>query len=452
MKKETLTSGNVFKSLLLFSLPMILSVTLQQFYNICDSMIAGRMISDNALSAVSATYPITVIYLAIATGFSVGVNVITARFVGEKNNKSAKTSIYVSLITITVMAITLTILGIALLKPILKLLNVSGQPYYNDALTYLLYYTLGIVFLFLYNTTTSLFQSLGNSRIPLYLLIVTISLNLVLDIVFVKKGMDIFGIALATFISQGISMFASLTILLIYKEKLLNDKAKVFDLNIFKDITSIAIPAIIQGMVISISGVLIQSLINSFGPSVTAGYGASYKVIYIVINIYNVMSNAITTFTSANAGAKKYDRIVKGFISGFGISLIITLVATIVLLTIPEQLLSIFKNENTSQEVITVGKRFIYSTAPFYIFMAIKIPCEGVLKGAKDMRSFIISTSADLLIRVGLAYLFAYTLNDDLKIIGIFLSWPIGWFVGMVVSIIFYRIGRWKSLIEYKQG
>ena len=138
--KNKLISGNPFKTLLLFSLPMILSVTLQQFYNICDSMIAGKMISDNSLSAVSATYPITVVYLAIAVGFGVGANIITSRFMGEKNYQNVKLSIYTSLLSIAFLAIIISGLGVLLLKPLLIMLNVNEQPYYDEAYTYLLFY------------------------------------------------------------------------------------------------------------------------------------------------------------------------------------------------------------------------------------------------------------------------------------------------------------------------
>ena len=229
MKRDKLTVGSPFKTLLLFSLPMILSVTLQQFYNICDSMIAGKMISDYSLSAVSATYPITVVYLAIAVGFGVGANIITARFIGQKNYKNALSSIYTSLITIAIMALIITGLGLALLKPLLLMLNVD-ENYYDEAFIYLLFYTCGILFLFIYNVVTSLFQSLGNSRIPLYLLIFSTILNVTLDIIFVKAGFGIKGIALATFISQAIASIISFIILLIYSKKILQEKGKIFDI------------------------------------------------------------------------------------------------------------------------------------------------------------------------------------------------------------------------------
>ena len=452
--KDKLTVGNTFKTLFLFSLPMIISITLQQFYNICDSMIAGKMISDNSisLSAISATYPVTVVYLSIAVGFGVGANIITARFIGQKKYDNVLSSIYTSLITIAIFAIIIMALGLLLLEPILMLLNITNQIYYDEAKIYLIFYTYGILFLFIYNVTTSLFQSLGNSRIPLYLLIFSTIINIILDIIFVKSNMGIKGIALATFIAQGLSSIISFIILMIISKKTYNEKAKIFDKKILKTILVIAIPSILQGTIISIGGVFIQSLINSFGPETTAGYGAAYKIVYIIVNIYTVMSNAISTFTSTNAGAKKYDRINKGFYSGLLICGIITVIASLILLTIPSNLISLFGDENLNNDVINVGKSFIYCVAPFYIFLCIKIPCDGVLKGAGDMRSFTIATFADLIIRIGLSYLFAYTLPNEYKIYGIFFSWPLGWAVGMLISILAYKLGRWKKLIGYEKS
>ncbi len=452
--KDKLTVGNTFKTLFLFSLPMIISITLQQFYNICDSMIAGKMISDNSisLSAISATYPVTVVYLSIAVGFGVGANIITARFIGQKKYDNVLSAIYTSLITIAIFAIIIMALGLLLLEPILMLLNITNQIYYDEAKIYLIFYTCGILFLFIYNVATSLFQSLGNSRIPLYLLIFSTIINIILDIIFVKLNMGIKGIALATFIAQGLSSIISFIILMIISKKTYNEKAKIFDKKILKTILVIAIPSILQGTIISIGGVFIQSLINTFGPETTAGYGAAYKIVYIIVNIYTVMSNAISTFTSTNAGAKKYDRINKGFYSGLLICGIITLIASIILLTIPSNLISLFGDENLNNDVINIGKSFIYCVAPFYIFLCIKIPCDGVLKGAGDMRSFTIATFADLIIRIGLSYLFAYTLPNEYKIYGIFFSWPLGWAVGMLISILAYKLGRWKKLIGYEKS
>ncbi len=444
-RKNTLTEGKLFRVLFLFSLPMILSVTLQQFYNICDSLIAGKFISDNALAAVSASYPITMIYLAIGTGFGVGANIITARYIGQRDIHNAKETIFTSIFTIGIVAVILGAIGYIATPGLIKMIQVEGE-YYEDAVIYLKYYTMGMLFLFIYNCVTSLFQALGNSKIPLYFLMFSTVLNIVLDLSFVVQlSMGVEGIALATFLAQGIASLCSLGVLLFYIHRNLNCKFKLFNFNILKKILPIAIPSILQASIISLGQVFIQALINSYGADVVAGYGAAYKISYVIVNIYTTMSNAISTFTSQNAGASEFRRINKGFKSGLIICGILTVVTTIIFLCIPKQLLSIFGNENTSEEVVKVGCNFIYCVAPFFFLLCIKIPCDGVLKGSKDMRSFMISTLADLVVRV----ILSYALSPRMGILGIFLAWPIGWMIGMALSMGFYLWGRWKRLIGY---
>lgn len=445
-KKSSLTSGSPFKVLLLFALPMVLSVTLQQLYNICDSLIAGKLIGENALASINASYPVTMIYLAFATGFGVGANIICAKFVGEESNKYIKETIYTVLISVAILAVIIGLIGFFITNPLLNLLNVDSEIF-TDASIYLKYYCIGMLFLFIYNSVTSLFQALGNSRIPLYLLLFSTLLNIGLDLAFVKS-MKVEGIALATLISQCVASTMSFIILIIYTKNKYKEKALLFNSMILIKILPIAIPSILQASVISLGQIAIQSLINQFSPAAIAGYGAAYKLCYVIVNIYTTMSNAISTYTSQNAGAMKFDRIKKGYHSGLLMCIILTIITTIIFLIIPDKLLSIFTNENASVEVYEVGRKFIYCVAPFYIVLCMKIPCDGVLKGSGDMTSFMIGTFADLVVRVSLSFILFYTLPQDQRIIGIFISWPIGWLVGVIISeTSFNFIKRWKKLI-----
>ncbi len=456
MKNKDLTVGNPFKTLLLFSLPMLISVTLQQFYNICDSLIGGNLIKDSgdSLSAINATYPITMIFLAIATGLGIGINIVIARFVGQKDYKKVKEGIYTSLIFGVLLALCLIIISFFFTELMLKAINVS-DVYFNKAAIYLKWYILGLAFLILYNAITNIFQALGKSNIPLYFLIFSTTLNILLDILFVNLisniDIKIRGIAVATFISQGLASSLSLAVLLIYIKKTNNEKVDMlFNKNILFKILPIAIPSIIQASIISFGQILIQSKVNGLDinyPGAVAGYGSSYKICYVIVNIYTMMSNAISTYTSQNAGASKYDRIIKGFKSGLLLCIILTIITTTMFLIIPEQLLSIFASGNDNKEYfLSTGKKFIYYVAPFFILLCIKIPCDGILKGSKDMRSFMIATFADLVVRVGLTFILEPIMGMD----GIFISWPIGWAVGMALSVSFYFMGRWKRLIGYE--
>ena len=333
--KTSLIKGKPFLALFLFALPMILSVTLQQFYNICDSMIAGKFVSSKALAAVSASYPITMIYLAIGAGFGVGVNIVVSRFIGENNLLHAKQTIYTSILTIVLTGLVLTIVGYFLVGKLIQLINVSDD-YYNDAVVYLKYYTLGIIFLFLYNVVTSIFQAIGNSRIPLYFLIFSTLLNIGLDIYFVTVfNMGVEGLALATFIAQMIASIVSFLVLIIYVKKGIGKEKKILNFSILKKVLPIALPSIIQASTISIGQLLIQTLINKQGSDVVAGYGAAYKISYVVINIFVTISNALSTYVSQNAGAKEYKRINQGFISATIMCIILTIVTTTLFLTMP---------------------------------------------------------------------------------------------------------------------
>lgn len=445
--KSSLINGKPFKALFFFALPMILSVTLQQFYNICDSMIAGKFVSSEGLAAVSASYPITMIYLAVGTGFGVGVNIVVSRFIGENNLIHAKQTIYTSIITILSIGVIISVFGFIFVDDLITMIKVSGD-YFDDAVIYLKYYTFGIIFLFLYNVVTSIFQSLGNSRIPLYMLIFSTLLNIVLDIWFVTSfKMGVEGLALATFIAQALASLVSFFILIIYVKKRVSTDKNIINFALLKKVLPIAIPSIIQASTISIGQLLIQTLINEQSTDVVAGYGAAYKLSYVVINIFVTISNALSTYVSQNAGAKEYKRINQGFISSLILCVILTVVTTTLFLTVPEVFLSIFEKKDEPQSVTMTGCMFLTTLAPFIFLMAIKIPCDGVLKGSKDMVSFLTGTLADLIVRVVCSYL----LVGKFGVKGIFISWPIGWAVGAIISVSCYFIGRWKKLIGYNK-
>lgn len=450
MENSYLITKKPFKAILIFSIPMILSVTLQQLYNICDSMIAGRYISgDDALAAVNASYPITMVYLAIATGFAIGCNIICASYVGMQKNKEVRECVNTSLITIAITAIIIGLLGYLLTNPILRLLGVGGEEYFKDASIYLKYYTLGMLFLFIYNAVTSLFQSMGVSKIPLYLLAFSTLLNIILDYCFVRYlNMGVKGIALATFIAQGVASTLAFIILIIYIKKYFKaSDIKIYNTLIIKKILPISIPSIIQASIISLGQVAIQGIVNGFSAAAVAGYGSAYKLCYVIVNIYTTMSNAISTYVSQNIGAKKYDRLKKGYYAGLLICIILTIITTIIFVSFPRPLLKIFANKDTSNAMFRVGKQFIYCVAPFYIILCLKIPCDGVLKGSKDMKHFMIATLADLVVRVAISYM----LYKPMGIIGIFISWPIGWAIGMIISEGCYIKGTWKKKIGYDE-
>ena len=209
-----LTEGKPSKILWSFSIPMLLSVVFQQLYNIVDSIVAGKFVGAQALAAVGASYPITMIFMAIATGANVGAAVIISQLFGAKNFEKLKTSIFTSIISMTVLAAILTIFGIVFCSGMLKMLS-TPDNIFSDSMTYLNIYIGGLIFLFLYNICTGVFTAMGDSKTPLYFLIMSSVGNIILDLVFVIVfNMGVAGVGWATFIAQGISSMLAFAVLL----------------------------------------------------------------------------------------------------------------------------------------------------------------------------------------------------------------------------------------------
>lgn len=454
MKTKNMTTGSPFKVLLLFSIPMILSVSFQQLYNLADNYIAGHFISDlDSFNAVGIIYPVTVVFLDIAIGFGVGCGVISAKYFGAKDYENVKKTALTGLISMIVLAIVTTIIGLLIIEPLLSSMintDIDGINCYNEGLDYMIIYIIGVIFLFIYNYAMYMFQSLGNSKTPLYFLIFSTILNIILDIFFIKAfNMKSDGLALGTVISEGIAAIFSIIVLFKNINYLNNNKYTLFDKNIFKSIISISIPSILQGCFISIGGVLIISILTNIGgTSVAGGYSAAYKICYIVINFFSVLCNALANFVSQNIGAKKYDRIMKGLYSTLLINIILCVLATVIILPLRETLVKLFISDNADGDtslIINTGVLFINCVVPFFIFMVIKIPLDGILKGSTDMLSFTFGTSIDLVVRVVMAFILGNAFGYE----GVFFAWPIGWGIGMISSIVCFFIGRWKKKCGY---
>lgn len=453
MKTKDMTVGNSFKTLLLFSIPMILSVTLQQLYNLADNFIAGHFIeSVDSFDAVGIVYPITVVFLDIAVGFGVGCGVVSARYFGAKNYRSLKKTYKIGLIGTLVLGAVTTVIGLIAIYPLLRgMINSSGgEGCFNEALSYMLIYIAGVIFLFIYNYAMYMFQSFGNSKTPLYFLIFSTVLNVGLDLLFVvpiKLGSA--GLALGTVISEGIAAVLSLLVLMKSINRLDDEKVTGFDRPIFNEIMSIAVPSILQGLFISVGGVLITSILTSFGGNyVAGGYSAAYKICYIVINIFTVLCNALSNFVSQNVGAAKYNRLAEGYWSTFLLCLVFCISATIMILPFREFWVEIFlsdKSDANAELIINAGKLFISCVVPFFIFIAVKIPLDGILKGSTDMLGFTLGTSVDLVIRVVGAFVLGRLFGYE----GVFFAWPLGWALGMAISVIMFFTGRWKKKCCY---
>lgn len=439
MNKD-LTVGNPEKILWRFCLPLFGSVIFQQLYNIADSWVVGRFVGENALAAVGNSYEITLIFIAFAFGCNIGCSVITSRFFGAKDYKSMKSAISTAMISSGVICLCLMLLGIFGGDGLLSLIK-TPEAVLADSKLYLDIYVLGLPFVFFYNIATGIFSALGNSKTPFYFLAVSSLSNIAVDILFVKGfSWGVAGVAWATFICQGISCVLAVVVVFMQVGKIkVNEKASLFDRNIFKMFMGIAVPSILQQSSISIGNIIIQGVINGFGPGVMAGYSAAVKINNLVITSFTTMGNGISNYTSQNLGAKQYSRIKEGFRAGIKMVWCISLPFFILYFALPKVLVGFFL-ENPSAEALRSATLFLRILAPFYFVVSAKLVSDGILRGSSHMKEFMVGTFTDLIIRVVLAIILAKT---AFGYVGIWMAWPVGWSIATVISICFYRAIKW---------
>jgi putative MATE family efflux protein len=326
------------------------------------------------------------------------------------------------------------------MKPLLRAINTPADIM-DDTILYLSIYTGGLLFLFFYNISTGIFSALGDSKTPFVFLAISSMANIAVDILFVTTfNMGIAGVAWATFICQGISCVLSVIVVFSRLSKIKCDKPDLFSVPLFKKITRIAVPSILQQGFVSVGNIVIQSIVNSFGTSVIAGYSAAVKINNFAITCFNTLGNAMSNYCAQNMGAGKKDRIKQGFKSGIGISSFFAVLFSLVFVIFRKQLIGLFMNSDTT-DALAVGTTFLIMIAPFYVVVAAKLVSDGILRGAGAMNYFMVTTFTDLVLRVCLASI----LSKIFGATGVWMSWPIGWTIASIMSLTFYGKGVWKK-------
>lgn len=437
-----LTEGNIQKRLWAFSIPMLISVMFQQIYNIADSMIAGKFVGEDALSAVGSSYPITMLFIAVAMGCNIGCSVVISQYFGAKEYKKMKTAVSTTFISCAVLSVLLTVVGFVFCIPLMRLIQ-TPENIFSDAALYLNIYIGGVAFLFLYNVCTGIFNAFGDSRTPLYFLIGSSLGNIVLDILFVTTfQMGVAGVAWATFIAQGVSCILSIFTLVRRLRGIPTEgKAELFSGAMLKKISIIAIPSILQQSFISVGNIFIQWMVNGFGSSVIAGYSAAIKLNTFALTSFTTLGNGLSSFTAQNIGAGKLDRVKQGFRSGIGLGLCIIVPFFAAYFFFNRQMTQLFLDAQSSRLALETGMTFLKIVSPFYFVIAVKLMADAILRGSGAMVYFMIATFADLVLRVVLSYF----LSKHYGPTGIWMSWPIGWCIAAVLSYGFYRAGVWRK-------
>lgn len=467
MKKYNMLTDKPGRSLFFFALPMILGNLFQQFYTTVDSIIVGQFVGEDALAAVGASYSLTTVFIMIAIGGGIGASVITSQYLGAGIYRKMKTSVSTALISFLILSLVLSVIGLLGNKAILSGLN-TPENILSDAVLYLEIYFLGLPFLFMYNILSSIFNALGNSRTPLYLLIFSSLLNIGMDLVMVRVFLlGVAGVAIATVIAQGLSAVISFCLLLrllgTYREETSTKETdaekrgaeetdadtaqrKLYDFSMLGNMIKVAIPSMVQQSIVSIGMLLVQSVVNGFGSSVLAGYTAGMRIESICIVPMIATGNAVSTFTAQNLGAGQSERVRRGYLAGVRMVAAFAVLTCLILTIFHEPIINAFLEEGSDAAAFATGNAYLTFIAFFFVCIGMKAITDGVLRGAGDVVVFTLANLINLGIRVSFAFGFAGVIGVE----AVWFAVPMGWTTNFVISFIRYLSGKWsrKKLIK----
>lgn len=452
---KNLTEGKPLKLLFYFSLPMLMGNLFQQLYNMVDSMVVGNFVGADALAAVGASFPVVFLAIALAAGLSMGCGVVISQLFGAGSIREMKTTISTALISQFFLSLAITIVGELIAPFILRLLK-TPENIMPDSLIYLRIYFGGAVFLFMYNTLNGIFNALGDSKTPLYYLIISTLTNIVLDLVFVINfNMGVAGVAWATLIAQGICSILSMITLMSRLRKLEDEpghegkeRFPLFQTSAIRSIAKIGVPSMIQQSIVSVSMLMMQGLVNSYGSIYIAGYTAATKIDSLAMMPNMNFSNAMSSYTAQNIGANKMERVKAGYKANIFMVVVFSVALTIIIFLFGPKLINLFMDSEANAQVLTYGMDYMKIVSSFYILMGIMFTSNGLLRGAGDMKFFMASSMCNLFTRI----LVAYALAPKIGCIAIAWSIPIGWFVGSAISFLRFKSGKWMGAAVVKKN
>ena len=437
--KNDLIEGPIFRSLVIFALPIFFSNIFQQLYNTVDSIIVGNYIGSEALAAVGSSGSIINLLIGFCVGASAGAGVVIAQFFGAQDKEGVRKAVHTTLAIAIAAGVVMTVVGILLVPFLLRAMG-TPEEVFGQAVTYLQVYFGGIFFSVIYNMSAGILNAVGNSRRSLiYLMIAAVS-NIFLDLLLVVVlKMGIVGAALATDISQLLSCIFILLFLTRSQEiyRVCLREIRFYE-RMPSKIIKIGLPTGIQHVVISFSNVLVQSSVNSFGAAAMAGFAA-----YIKIDGFNILpvmsfSTAATTFTGQNIGAGKYDRVKRGMYVSLAMGIIYTIATGILLLIFAPQVIGVFTD---NQEVVTYGVYIMKFFCPFYWSLAILHVLSGTIRGTghtlEPMLVILFSLCVFRVIWITAALSIAHQFPYVMVV------YPLSWMVGMILILLYAWKGRW---------
>ncbi len=437
--KNKITEGVIWKQLLYFFFPILIGTFFQQLYNTTDAIIVGNYVGKSALAAVGATSDLLSLFLGFFIGLSTGASVIISQYYGaSKGNKVGK-SVHTSIALAIIFGLVLMIFGIIVTPASLRVIGIP-EDIFMDAKTYMTIYFTGMIPSLIYNMGSGILRAVGDSKSPLYFLMISCIANIILDIVFVViLRLGVLGVSIATVLSQVISAILVLVVLTRSKESYhLNIKRFFIDRFILKEIVNIGIPTGLQAVLYAFSNIIIQAKINGFGTNTIAAWSAYIKIDGIFWMIMSAFGVATTTFVAQNYGAKRYDRINKSIKTCMLMSMVVAISLSVLLTVFGRTIFSMFTSDHA---VIDIGvEAMSYMTPYYFAYVCIEI-LSGAIRGVgESIKPMIINIVGICLFRL-VWLIFVVPLNLSIKFV--VLSYPISWVATSLMLIIYYYKGNW---------
>ncbi len=435
-KTVNLTTGGVWKTLLMYSLPLFGSAMVQQLYSLADLLVVGNFAEDGALAvdAIGNANVIINVLLAFALGANGGCSVVIARHFGEKDNKRVRETVNTAVISFSALCAFIMAAGFGFANLLLKALSVDGS-YYNDCLEYLYIYIGSLPFVFLYNLGCGICSALGDSKTPFIFLVISSVLNVGLDLLFVcVLHLDVAGAAWATFISQAASCVLTVIVLLRKLKSIRpEEKPKIFDRRILKELTVTSVPIILQNSFVSVGNFFVNKRINLLGTDATTGFTTAFKLTSMANMGVVSMTNGLANFASQNRAAGEYARIKKGYLAVLCYALVTSLIFVAVYVSCPQFFTRLFvQQEKLTDAAMEYSVQFITIVSCFLPTVCIKIVSDGAVRGSGGNIGFTVSTFTDLLLRVALVYILT---EIGWGFSGVCWAWAIGWSISMFVAV-----------------
>ncbi|MBN1819892.1 MAG: MATE family efflux transporter [Prolixibacteraceae bacterium] len=436
------TTGNVTRQILQFSGPLVLASVFQNLYNIVDSIVVGNILGKEALAAVGASFPVLWTLISLVVGIGSGASTVVSQYFGAKDHKNVLKTIDTIYIFFFGASVIVTFLGIILSKPIFVLLRLPGEIM-PDAISYMNIYLTGMILLFGFNATIAILRGMGDSKTPLYFIIIAAVLNTVLDLLFVSVfKWGIASVAVATVMAHGFAFI----IAIIYLNRThpviqLSIRKLKFDYPIFRSCARIGLPTGFQQSFVAIGMMAVMGIVNGFGTSAIAAYTVALRVDSFAKMPSITFSSALATFAGQNLGAHNEKRAKRGLYSTVVVSIVYSIFITILIILLGKGVMTLFTND---VEVIRIGQDYLVIVSSFYLLFSLMFSFTGMMRGAgATFVPMLITVFSLWAVRLPLSVYLSHKMGVN----GIWWALPVSWGIGAMLILIYYLSGKWKGKV-----